>query len=547
MSALAERLRAARERKGVGIYEAALETHIRGLILEALEAGDYKQLPPPPFTRGLLKNYATYLGLDPELVLEDYAVEAGLKPAPPPPAPPNPDTGAPSWSPSDNSTPPWSPLPEPDIPALDKPTFASLDRPNLTFQPGREAPPATNRPPDRPSRTKPSADDKVSSADQASFSDKVSLSDKVSFSDTPPPFVSPPRAAPPPPPRPPVWPPYSPGAPAPIQPDASSSAEREPSGEIERPAATSDFTLGSGEAPAGPGNLSGTMFQVAPEAPTEPNAPPPPDRPNWVQRLSQTKFPEVVAALAVVVALLAFAAFAYTRFFPSPAGNPQLAIAAANKTPSRVPSRTPTRLPTAVPTFNATAPGGAAPPPVATPGAQAPAGSAFPTVNVPPDAQMSVQVNAANTMWVWIVADNVEVFKGNLLNESRTWTAHTRLYIQVKDLPNGTLLFNDKPLLARVFAERQVLERAWQMNERGVPVQMEAAIFLTPPAPTATPTLSPTPTSTFTTTPTRTPTITQTPTPTRTSTPTATATSTPTSTPTETLTPRPTATKIGAE
>ncbi len=289
-------------------------------------------------------------------------------------------------------------------------------------------------------------------------------------------------------------------------------------------------------------NMPETVFQVAPEVHADPTQVPPPDRPNWVQRLSQTKFPEIVAVLAVVVALVAMAAFAYTRLFPSPATDPQLMVAAANRTPTR--TRTPTRPPTSIPIINATAAGATKPAPASTPGA--PAVPGFPTVDVPPDAQMTVQVNAADTVWVWVVADNVEVFKGNLLNESKTWTAHARLYIQVKDLPNGTLLLNDKPVLARVFAERQVMERAWQMNAKGVPVQMEAHTFLTPPAPTATPTLSRTPTATRTITPTRTPTPTRTETPTRTPTATTTGTNTPTETssptpsPTETATPRPT-------
>ena len=74
---LPERLVAARERKGVDIYRAERDTKIRARYLEALEHGDYRELPGAVYTKGFLRNYALYLGLDPEEVLLQWKHERG--------------------------------------------------------------------------------------------------------------------------------------------------------------------------------------------------------------------------------------------------------------------------------------------------------------------------------------------------------------------------------------------------------------------------------------------------------------------------------------
>src|SRR5689334_22880272 len=81
---LPERLYAARERKGVDLYRAERDTKIRARYLGALERGDYKELPGAVYTKGFLRNYALYLGLDPEEVLLQWRRERG---APQEPAP----------------------------------------------------------------------------------------------------------------------------------------------------------------------------------------------------------------------------------------------------------------------------------------------------------------------------------------------------------------------------------------------------------------------------------------------------------------------------
>jgi cytoskeletal protein RodZ len=70
-----ETLQLARERKGVDLYRAERDTKIRLRYLSALEDGDYAELPAPVYTKGFLRNYAIYLGLEPEDILERWREE----------------------------------------------------------------------------------------------------------------------------------------------------------------------------------------------------------------------------------------------------------------------------------------------------------------------------------------------------------------------------------------------------------------------------------------------------------------------------------------
>ena len=75
--ALPDRLAAARERKGVDLLRAERDTKIRARYLAALERGDYRELPGAVYTKGFLRNYAIYLGLEPEDVLRQWRRERG--------------------------------------------------------------------------------------------------------------------------------------------------------------------------------------------------------------------------------------------------------------------------------------------------------------------------------------------------------------------------------------------------------------------------------------------------------------------------------------
>ena len=81
---LPDRLASARERKGVDLARAERDTKIRTRYLSALERGDYRDLPGAVYTKGFLRNYAIYLGLDPEDVLRQWRRERGDQGAPTP-------------------------------------------------------------------------------------------------------------------------------------------------------------------------------------------------------------------------------------------------------------------------------------------------------------------------------------------------------------------------------------------------------------------------------------------------------------------------------
>src|SRR5215207_10770380 len=72
---LPDRLAAARERKGVDLVRAERDTKIRVRYLSALERGDYRDLPGAVYTKGFLRNYGAYLGLDPEYLIDLYRIE----------------------------------------------------------------------------------------------------------------------------------------------------------------------------------------------------------------------------------------------------------------------------------------------------------------------------------------------------------------------------------------------------------------------------------------------------------------------------------------
>jgi cytoskeletal protein RodZ len=76
-SPVGERLRDARERRGVDLYRAERDTKIRAKFLAAIEEGEFTDLPGDVYTRGFLRNYATYLELDPDEIEEAWRQEAG--------------------------------------------------------------------------------------------------------------------------------------------------------------------------------------------------------------------------------------------------------------------------------------------------------------------------------------------------------------------------------------------------------------------------------------------------------------------------------------
>jgi len=76
MRTFSEKLREARESKGLTLEELASSTKISLRVLRAVEAGDFEVLPQT-YVRGFLKTYATEVGLDPVQVVRDF--EAHVK------------------------------------------------------------------------------------------------------------------------------------------------------------------------------------------------------------------------------------------------------------------------------------------------------------------------------------------------------------------------------------------------------------------------------------------------------------------------------------
>jgi cytoskeleton protein RodZ len=65
-------LRREREMRNISVREIADTTKISTRFLEAIESGDYESLPAPVFARGFIREYAGYLGLDAEDLVDRY-------------------------------------------------------------------------------------------------------------------------------------------------------------------------------------------------------------------------------------------------------------------------------------------------------------------------------------------------------------------------------------------------------------------------------------------------------------------------------------------
>ncbi len=72
MATFGENLRREREMRGVTLQEISAATKISSRFLEALEDEQFSKLPGGIFTRGFIRAYAKYLGLDEEHVMAEY-------------------------------------------------------------------------------------------------------------------------------------------------------------------------------------------------------------------------------------------------------------------------------------------------------------------------------------------------------------------------------------------------------------------------------------------------------------------------------------------
>ncbi|MGE0463289.1 MAG: helix-turn-helix domain-containing protein [Vicinamibacterales bacterium] len=71
-------LRQAREQRGLTLRDVSERTNIRQSVLRAIEADDFARLPGGVITRGFVKLYAREVGLDPEVIWQRCAEQAGV-------------------------------------------------------------------------------------------------------------------------------------------------------------------------------------------------------------------------------------------------------------------------------------------------------------------------------------------------------------------------------------------------------------------------------------------------------------------------------------
>lgn len=70
---LGRTLRSQREQLSLSIEDVERHTYLREHYLKAMESGDFEKLPSPVQGRGMVSNYAAFLGLDPDQMLNRYA------------------------------------------------------------------------------------------------------------------------------------------------------------------------------------------------------------------------------------------------------------------------------------------------------------------------------------------------------------------------------------------------------------------------------------------------------------------------------------------
>jgi cytoskeletal protein RodZ len=74
-SGFGQRLRDARERRGVSLRQIANATKISVGVLEGLERNDISKLPGGIFGRAFVRSYAIEVGLDPETTIQDFIAQ----------------------------------------------------------------------------------------------------------------------------------------------------------------------------------------------------------------------------------------------------------------------------------------------------------------------------------------------------------------------------------------------------------------------------------------------------------------------------------------
>ena len=69
---IGEKLRLARETRGIALRDISEQTRISMRYLEAIEADDYRRLPGGIFNRSFVRAYAKFIGYDEQEAIDDY-------------------------------------------------------------------------------------------------------------------------------------------------------------------------------------------------------------------------------------------------------------------------------------------------------------------------------------------------------------------------------------------------------------------------------------------------------------------------------------------
>ena len=205
-------------------------------------------------------------------------------------------------------------------------------------------------------------------------------------------------------------------------------------------------------------------------------------------------FPVIVLiGIAIILSCIAGMLVFFTKVAPAfvslaGSGTATLPRAQATQTPTLRPGAPPTPVPTLAITAApfATFPGN----PTATL-------AAAPRRTPETTTGLNLDIDVTQTITIDVGIDGVLVFSGAMPpGTTRSWSAQDALYVRVQNPKGATLSFNGNPKSfgARNYAELNVLERMWTVNDKGTPISVPPVAPAN--APVATPLAIPSPTLT---------------------------------------------------
>ena len=107
LQTVGEILRAERVKKGLTIKDIENAISIRALYIDAIEEGNYGIVPGEVYLKGFIRNYATFLGLDSQQIMEVYRQNKEQSDEKAPVAPPAETAAAPPAAASDGGFTKW--------------------------------------------------------------------------------------------------------------------------------------------------------------------------------------------------------------------------------------------------------------------------------------------------------------------------------------------------------------------------------------------------------------------------------------------------------